>query len=523
MRRLLIVVLLGGLILTIMLPNSPAFRPLTTGDAGAYLYSGQQILQGKILYRDIWDHKGPLVYYLNALGLFLGGGSRWGVWFIEWVFIVAASHVGGLFFRQAFGVIPALFASGVWLASLALVLDGGNLTEEYALLFQLLALYLFWEAQQRQNYGWTGFLIGVTAGLAFLLRPNLIGVHFAIVLYLLMTRGVSSQLDRLVREIGVLVLGAATVLVPVLLYFIYQGALNDLVDQLLRFNFAYSSAPMLERLKGVLMGMWVFSRSGASFVMLAGWVVGVGYLIGHRDNSSRNKALLAVAIIGWPLEMGFSSLSGGHPAHYYMAWLPVMAVLVGWFASYLLTLNETAGRTVLCSMLVGMLLLPAGVTVYQLVPPRERQRCEDIGWFLYPSSHFFECRDNNQQAVEYIRSHTKSEDSVLIWGFAPSINFHAQRPAPSRYFYLYQLFMTSYRTDKMLTELLQDIRYNEPVLIIDAAAPFFRVPPLAEQVREKFWRRELAAEEKELIAYINQHYNYTISIGEDEWDIYVRR
>ena len=56
-------------------------------DGGFFLYAGQQILNGKIPYLDFWDSKGPAIFYINALGLWLGGGSRWGVWAVEFLCI----------------------------------------------------------------------------------------------------------------------------------------------------------------------------------------------------------------------------------------------------------------------------------------------------------------------------------------------------------------------------------------------------------------------------------------------------
>ena len=47
-------------------------------DNGVFLYGGQQLLVGKTPYLDFWDHKGPLIYFINALGLMIGKGSRAG-------------------------------------------------------------------------------------------------------------------------------------------------------------------------------------------------------------------------------------------------------------------------------------------------------------------------------------------------------------------------------------------------------------------------------------------------------------
>ncbi|MDP4158063.1 MAG: hypothetical protein Q8929_20775, partial [Bacillota bacterium] len=55
------------------------FLPLMTGvpdrDSGAFLHIGQRVIEGAIPYRDIWDHKGPAVFYIDALGLYLSGGN----------------------------------------------------------------------------------------------------------------------------------------------------------------------------------------------------------------------------------------------------------------------------------------------------------------------------------------------------------------------------------------------------------------------------------------------------------------
>ena len=56
-------------------------------DGGFFLYAGSQILKGKIPYLDFWDNKGPAIFYINSLGLWLGGGSRWGVWAVEFLCI----------------------------------------------------------------------------------------------------------------------------------------------------------------------------------------------------------------------------------------------------------------------------------------------------------------------------------------------------------------------------------------------------------------------------------------------------
>ncbi len=68
---------------TLMLSVAPPFRGVPGRDSGVFLYVASMLLRGKLPYRDVWDHKPPAIYYLDALGLALGGRSTWGVWAIQ--------------------------------------------------------------------------------------------------------------------------------------------------------------------------------------------------------------------------------------------------------------------------------------------------------------------------------------------------------------------------------------------------------------------------------------------------------
>src|SRR5258708_38768094 len=69
--------------LSVLSAASPSVEPLPGRDQGVYLYIGRGILHGGIPYRDFWDHKGPLIYYINALGLLLAGKAHLGGWVLE--------------------------------------------------------------------------------------------------------------------------------------------------------------------------------------------------------------------------------------------------------------------------------------------------------------------------------------------------------------------------------------------------------------------------------------------------------
>src|SRR4030095_7852708 len=70
-----------------LFPNNPNNMTLPSRDSGVFLYVGWRFLNGDVPYRDVWDHKPPLIYFVDAMGLTLTPYSLWGVWFLQFIFI----------------------------------------------------------------------------------------------------------------------------------------------------------------------------------------------------------------------------------------------------------------------------------------------------------------------------------------------------------------------------------------------------------------------------------------------------
>ena len=181
LQNLLIFLVLLLAVLSVLGQANP-FTTRLGRDSGMYAYIGSHVLHGDTPYVTAWDHKPPAIFFIDALGLWFGGGTRWGLWGIELVFLLGAAAAGFAALRRSFGFGPALIASIVWLGGLSLVLEGGNLTEEYALLFSFLALWLFALIWQRPDSVWLHAALGLVFGCDFITRPNNAGVPAAIIL-----------------------------------------------------------------------------------------------------------------------------------------------------------------------------------------------------------------------------------------------------------------------------------------------------------------------------------------------------
>ena len=244
--------ILLALALVALLPSLPTFYRTPNIDSSIFLYIGGKIRQGQLPFRDIYDHKPPLIFYLNALGLSLAGGSRWGVWALEWLSLSSAALLAYAFLRRYFGKAAAFIAVSAMLLNLAFVIERGNLTEEYALPFQFAALYLLARVDtlpaagaRSFGRGATFFALGVMLGMASTLKQPLAGVGLSIAVYLtfffLVRRSPQRPDGRgWLSAAALIALGGAVVWLIWFAYFAAVGIFPEFWEAAFQYNFALS-------------------------------------------------------------------------------------------------------------------------------------------------------------------------------------------------------------------------------------------------------------------------------------------
>ena len=112
-------------------------------DQAAYCMIGQSLLEGKVLYRDLWDNKPPGIFYLYAVTVKLFGPVMWSVGVIDLVCLFAISFFIFRFTKQYLGTAPAVVAvvfNTTW------HVQGGNLyaaqPETFVVLFVFAGYFL---------------------------------------------------------------------------------------------------------------------------------------------------------------------------------------------------------------------------------------------------------------------------------------------------------------------------------------------------------------------------------------------
>jgi len=459
--------------IAVQLPNLPSGKA-PQEDAGVFMYAAQVLLDGGLPYRDVWDHKPPLIYLIDALGVVLGGGSPLGVWALQALAYAAAAVIGQRLLARAFGAPAALFGTVAWLlASPRIVLVDGyftNFVQTFLAPLQFTAIALYLHEERHRTRTWRTPAIGATAGVAALLTPAGLGLWLAIGTHLVATRVARGSLAPLVARVGLLLIGAVIPLAMAGVALGLAGLWGEFWDQAVRYNAIYSgTVTVAGRWDSLEYGLRLLGSGGFLFIAIAGAAIAL------RDRTSLPRAsdgrrLVSVALIALPFEAFLGSASGREHGYYWLAALPALGILTAYaafaFARHLAPglarrARRSAGLVTAVAIAIALAALtarPAALMVRVAMTPEDGL---------------------NAAATHYLAGSTRPGDTVFIWGSRAGVLVTAGRRSPNRYVYQYApLWTRGYESVRHVNELTAALTERPPTIFIDASRDSPATPSL---------------------------------------------
>ncbi len=465
--------------LAVLWPTSPWYYPFPTRDSGVFLYTGWRMLNGEIPYLQVWDHKPPLVYLINAIGLGLSGESFWGVWLVRLFCLTFAVYITWLLLEKYFGSLVATLASIVWVANLPPILGQGNFTTEYTIPLQALALYLTALAFEKQNKPFLRYLvIGTLGGLAFMTKQTSIGIWLAAGTFLLIDATANKKLKPNLIRLSGLSTGSLLVIALTFLGFNSIKALPEFWDQAFLFNFSYIApyeTPFLTRLiqlfnPGELGGVALYYLGGL------GAMAGIFIYLNRAKHSKLTPlyGMILVGLLDVIIETVFTNLPVKTFNHYYLTFFPVLTFFCALLLSQLSSLKIWDSRNKSSHQRAFLVL----ITLFSVFPLIKN-------WETSLTKPDYRV---NEVLIQHILDQTEPGDPILVWGAESMINFYTKRAASTRYVYQYALVEPGYTTEEKVLEFLDDLLENPPVLLADSMRPdmlFFEFAVSSDQIEQK--------------------------------------
>lgn len=282
-------------------------------DKEIFKYTGMVIAKGGVPYRDFFDHKPPLIFFMNYFGLLLG---PWGLWLIDTLLVMIAASMFTrtcLQYRLPFPwLLPLLF---ILLIRNYLVCRGIGMTRSYTAVF-LLIFFCILMGKHRYKY----FSLGILSALIFFMQQDQILALLPFLAFALLDHFPSDLWQRSLR----IAAGFVAVTAIILLYFGWHHALDFFWEDAFVFNFSWYSQkkPFIDLFRTIRSGL---ANSSLEMPLILSVTLAIGALLW----GSKKKGLIAAALLSVGLSFAPELLSGrldGSDSFYYY-FLPLSATL----------------------------------------------------------------------------------------------------------------------------------------------------------------------------------------------------
>lgn len=272
--------LLAAAMLFFTTRSSPAWPINDWCDANIYLTVGKGMTQGQVVYRDLYDHKGPLLYALHAICALISFDSFLGVYLMEVLLAACFLFFGYKAMRVYASKESALLLLPVlaWSVYAAWSFCEGDSAEEMCMPLVAASLWhvmaFFKSGKSRMNA--KGLITeGALAGCVLWIKFTGLGMQAGLLFAMLLRHLVRREWKDGLRMIGWLMVGFLLSTLPWIVYFGLNGAIGDWLgvyfyDNLFRYGGA--SMTLLQRAKAmVLNGFgWLWKNAPYTVAILGG-------------------------------------------------------------------------------------------------------------------------------------------------------------------------------------------------------------------------------------------------------------
>ncbi len=249
-------ILISSICITINSKLSFLYAFHDVDDVHCFITTARCMLRGDVLYRDVYEHKGPMHYFLYCLGISIGKGTLFGVYLIELIlfaiFILIVIKTIRLFMKP--GIMNYILASAVaiW-ATVTKDFTAGGQCEELTLPFIALSIYIALALNKKspdcldgsklqENTGIRSFLvakhidinsfgnvlIGFCFAMVFWSKYTLTGGFVGYALAVVIIGILNKNYKRIFKSGLMFICGALIGSLPVIIYFGITGAFSDL-------------------------------------------------------------------------------------------------------------------------------------------------------------------------------------------------------------------------------------------------------------------------------------------------------
>ena len=251
LKEYVVIFLSAAGIMTVASTSSPLYPFNYWDDANVFLTMGRGIIHSLVPYRDIYEQKGPVLFFIHAVCALISEDSFIGVYFLEiaesFIFLLFTWKTVRLFAGLPSGsnavfILP-LLSSVIYTAGMFYL---GDSAEEMAFSIIPVILYLTLKALLEDKTIPTlkeVFVIGLLTGILFWVKYTLCAFVGGFVIFFIIYCIIIRRVRDLFLSVASFIGGFVTITVPVMIYFVINNSLGDLFTAYFYNNiFLYNTA-----------------------------------------------------------------------------------------------------------------------------------------------------------------------------------------------------------------------------------------------------------------------------------------
>ena len=212
------------------LSSSPLNKGVIQNDSAVFQIMGRGMLNGQVMYKDLFDHKGPVMYVINAIAYLIN--PQIGLFIVETLFI----SIGAVFIFKTSKMLVnkkvSVIMSLVYVMLMFISILGGNFTEEYAMTFTSIALYCIMKIIYKNEYEnkilWG--IIGATFALNFFIKLTYIAIWIAFGIIQFIYSIKEKKIKELIKYIVYMIIGIMIVTLPIIIYLVLNDDIHYFID-----------------------------------------------------------------------------------------------------------------------------------------------------------------------------------------------------------------------------------------------------------------------------------------------------
>ena len=228
---LLFCILSAFVFITICSKSSPLYSFNDWVDANCYFTVGKSIFKGLVPYKDLFEQKGPVIYFIHALASLISYRTFFGVYLFEvliaFAFLYLVYKTLELFCgKNAFYIVP-LVALIIYTSP---AFCQGDSAEELCLPLLMYTVYIALKSViQKNDITNKEFLLtGIFAACVFWTKFSLCGIYPGWFIPFAIYTLINKKYDQLLKSILFIALGLLAGTLPWIIYFGFNHALKDL-------------------------------------------------------------------------------------------------------------------------------------------------------------------------------------------------------------------------------------------------------------------------------------------------------